>query len=301
MSGSVFFRWLLPAALAAALAIPVQTAGASPMGGGHGMGGGQGMGGMRMGGMGRGGFDGRGMAMRGRPAMSSGSFSHNGTNHFAQHQNLAFGNHNVGRSSNRGDRSVDRRNRALDPRGDRSVDRKDQFRDGHGLADRGVDRRDQALDRGREGREGEEREEREGREEREFFFRNNFFVGFDFAAFGFGWWWGPWWDWWYPSGYYGYYPYYGDYPSYDDPPADNSQYGSQYGSQNGSQYWTDLAKSVQSKLAEQSYYQGSIDGVIGSDTLQAVRQYQADHGLAVTGKIDPKLLDALGVEYKQQS
>ena len=38
MSGSVVFRWLLPAALATALASPVQTA--SPMGGGHGMGGG---------------------------------------------------------------------------------------------------------------------------------------------------------------------------------------------------------------------------------------------------------------------
>jgi len=58
---------------------------------------------------------------------------------------------------------------------------------------------------------------------------------------------------------------------------------------------------VQSKLAEQSYYQGSVDGVIGSTTLEAIRQYQADHGLAVTGKIDPTLLDALGVEYKQQN
>jgi peptidoglycan hydrolase-like protein with peptidoglycan-binding domain len=41
--------------------------------------------------------------------------------------------------------------------------------------------------------------------------------------------------------------------------------------------------------------------VIGSTTLQAIRQYQADHGLAVTGKIDPKLLDALGVEYNKQN
>jgi hypothetical protein len=34
--------------------------------------------------------------------------------------------------------------------------------------------------------------------------------------------------------------------------------------------------------------------------VEAIRQYQADHELAVTGKIDPKLLDALGVEYKQE-
>jgi N-acetylmuramoyl-L-alanine amidase len=57
--------------------------------------------------------------------------------------------------------------------------------------------------------------------------------------------------------------------------------------------------SVQTKLAEQSYYRGAVDGVIGSDTLKAIRRYQADHGLAVTGKIEPKLLDALGIQYSQ--
>jgi hypothetical protein len=75
MSGSVVYRWLLPAAVAALLAIPVQTAGASPMGGGHGMGGGGGHG---MGGMGRAGFGGRGMIMGGRPAMAPRFSSHNG-------------------------------------------------------------------------------------------------------------------------------------------------------------------------------------------------------------------------------
>ena len=44
MSGSVVFRWLLPAAVAALLTIPLQTAAASSMGGGGhgGMGGGHG-------------------------------------------------------------------------------------------------------------------------------------------------------------------------------------------------------------------------------------------------------------------
>jgi hypothetical protein len=317
MSGSVVFRWLLPAAVAALLAIPVQSAGASPMGGGHGMGGmggGRGMGGMGgmhgMGGMGRSAFGGRGM-MGGRPAMAPRffsrngmNFSHNGTNHVAEHHNLASSNHNVGRSSNRSSRSANPR---------------DPSRDSHRLADRSADPRNQASNRWREGEgrhegeereeheafegrhEGEEHEEHEAFERRDFFFRNHFFVGFDFAAFGLGWWWGPWWDWWYPWDYYSYYPYYGYSPCYDDPSGDTSSYGSQYGSQEGAQYWADLAKSVQSKLAEQSYYHGSIDGVIGSDTLQAIRQYQTDHGLAVTGKIDPKLLDDLGVEYKQQN
>jgi hypothetical protein len=44
-----------------------------------------------------------------------------------------------------------------------------------------------------------------------------------------------------------------------------------------------------------------IDGVIGSATIEAVRKFQADHGLTRTGKIDPKLLDALGINYKAQS
>ncbi|MBV8278049.1 MAG: peptidoglycan-binding protein [Verrucomicrobia bacterium] len=335
MSGSVVFRWLLPAALAALLAIAVQTAGAHSMGGGGGHG---------MGGMGRGGFGGRGM-MRGRPAMSAHFFSRSRMNGFANHQNLAFRNHNFDRSINR----------------DRSIDRRDRVRDSHGLPDRGVDRRDAALDRDdREGR-GDEQEgrgdEREGRQdiregrqdirqgnvqegrqdiregrqdiregrqdiregrqdvrearegrfehgEREFFFRHNFFVGFNFGAFGWwpGWWgwgWGgPWWwgwdGWAYPYPYCDYgYPYGYSYDAYDDPPASDSQYGSQ-------EYWSDLAMSVQSKLADDGYYHGQIDGVLSSDTLEAIRQFQSEHGLAVDGKIEPKLLDALGIQHNQQ-
>jgi peptidoglycan hydrolase-like protein with peptidoglycan-binding domain len=56
--------------------------------------------------------------------------------------------------------------------------------------------------------------------------------------------------------------------------------------------------SVQTKLADQGYYHGQVDGVIGSDTIEAVRQFQADHGLPRTGKIDPKLLKSLGITYK---
>jgi His-Xaa-Ser repeat protein HxsA len=59
--------------------------------------------------------------------------------------------------------------------------------------------------------------------------------------------------------------------------------------------------SVQTKLADQGYYHGQIDGVIGSGTTEAIRKFQADHGLTSTGKIDPKLLDALGINYKAQS
>jgi hypothetical protein len=119
--------------------------------------------------------------------------------------------------------------------------------------------------------------------EREVFVRHNFFV-FDFAAFGWPWW--GWDGWWYP------YPYYAYYPYYDDPAISDSQYGAEY--------WNNLAMSVQSKLAEQGYYHEQVDGIIGSGTIQAIRQFQADHGLSVTGKIDPKLLKALGIKYTAQ-
>src|ERR1700741_2723079 len=285
MSGSVVFRWLLPAGLAALLTIPFQTAAASGMGGGGhgGMGGGHGMGGM-----GRGGFGGRGMMMHSRPATGSRffsrsgtNFSHNGVNHFASHQNFASRNHDFNRFNGRGDRSLDRR---------------DQFRDSHGLADRGVDRADHFRDN---------HFGRFDRDDRRLFFNHNFFVGFNFGAFGWwpGWWgwgWGgPWWwgwdGWAYPYAYCDYgCPYGYDYSAnYDDPPPSDSQYGSK-------EYWSDLAMSVQTKLTDDGYYHGQIDGVLGSGSLEAIRQFQSDHGLAVDGKIDPKLLDALGIQSTQQ-
>jgi Putative peptidoglycan binding domain len=264
MSGSVFFRWLVPAGLAALLAIPFQSAGAHSMGGG-GMGGGHGMGGM-----GRAGFGGRGTMMRSRSATSARffrgngmNFSHNGMDRFGNRQNFA----SRSRAFNSHDRLADRGDRFRDNR----FDRDDRFR-------------------------------RFDRDDRRFFFRNNFFVGFNFGAFGWwpGWWWGgPWWwgwdGWAYPYAYSDYgYPYGYDYSAnYDDPPPSDSQYGSK-------EYWSDLAMSVQSKLTDDGYYHGEIDGVLGSGTLEAVRQFQTDHGLDVTGKIDPALLSALGIKTDQQ-
>ena len=282
MSRSVVFRWLVPAALAALLAIPIQTAEGSHMGGG---GGGMG-GGHAMGGMGRGGFGGRGM-MGGRAPMSSRFFSHNGmnfnhngVNHFASHQNLASRNHDFNRFNGRSERSLDRR---------------DQFRDSHGLADRGIDRADRFRDNRFNRFDRDDRFNRFDRDDRRFFFNHNFFVGFNFGAFG---WWPGWWGWdgWaYPYAYTDYgYPYGYDYSAYDDPPGNDSQYGSK-------EYWSDLAMSVQTKLTDDGYYHGQIDGVLGSGSLEAIRQFQSDHGLAVTGKIDPNLLNALGIQSNQQN
>jgi hypothetical protein len=107
-----------------------------------------------------------------------------------------------------------------------------------------------------------------------FFHHRHFFFGFDFASFGF--------PWWYP--YYYDYPY--DYSYYDNGPAYDYQ------------YWNDLAVSVQSELARRGYYRGAIDGVIGSGSRDAIRAFQAAQGLPVTGVIDRKVLKTLGVSYR---
>ena len=121
----------------------------------------------------------------------------------------------------------------------------------------------------------------------DFFFRHRFFVGFDFAAFGF--------PGWYP--YDGYpYPdaYYDDPYSYNDTPSSDTGDSTPY----GTQYWSNLAMSVQTKLAQRGYYHGSIDGVLGSSSQQAIKQFQAAKGMRVTGRIDPKLLKSLDISYK---
>jgi len=48
-------------------------------------------------------------------------------------------------------------------------------------------------------------------------------------------------------------------------------------------------KNVQANLASLGYNPGPIDGKAGGQTRAAVRQYQADHGLAVNGEMAPDL------------
>lgn len=52
---------------------------------------------------------------------------------------------------------------------------------------------------------------------------------------------------------------------------------------------------VQQDLANDGYYQGPIDGVIGPGTRAAIAAFQRDNGLAVTGTITPGLLNLLGI------
>jgi Putative peptidoglycan binding domain len=103
----------------------------------------------------------------------------------------------------------------------------------------------------------------------------------------------------YPYGYgygygYGYYPYgtYGDGAYYDDSYATDQSAPDAAPNQaeydNGSQ-----VSNVQSALAREGYYDGAIDGRLGPSTQKALRRFQRDHGLPVTGGVTRGVIEAL--------
>lgn len=53
--------------------------------------------------------------------------------------------------------------------------------------------------------------------------------------------------------------------------------------------------SVQLALRALGYYNGAIDGIIGSASRSALSRFQADYGLTVTGTITPEVLRALRI------
>jgi len=90
-------------------------------------------------------------------------------------------------------------------------------------------------------------------------------------------------DWTYP--YFGIYPYVGNgYPEYG-----SDYYGPNHATGNS------LGAQVQQDLADQGYYQGPIDGIVGPATQAAIVAYQQANGLPVSGVIDTPLLRSLGI------
>jgi hypothetical protein len=99
--------------------------------------------------------------------------------------------------------------------------------------------------------------------------------------------------------YFAYYdaPYYDTY--YAGPSVGVSASTGPYGSYRGApvdDHSDDLAIDVQRALRRDGYYRGSIDGDIGSGTRAAIRQFQYDHHLEVTGRIDRALLHSLDLD-----
>jgi len=59
--------------------------------------------------------------------------------------------------------------------------------------------------------------------------------------------------------------------------------------------FTDTAKRVQRGLKAFGYYDGAIDGIIGKSSRAALKTFQTDFSLKVTGTITPEVLKALGI------
>ena len=60
-------------------------------------------------------------------------------------------------------------------------------------------------------------------------------------------------------------------------------------------------KQIQTKLKQWGYYTGSVDGIFGSKTYQAVRKFQAKNGLTVDGIVGSQTLAALGINSSSTS
>jgi hypothetical protein len=99
----------------------------------------------------------------------------------------------------------------------------------------------------------------------------------------------------YHSGYWGYshWPYYRFGPT-----LGFSFYSRPYTVYRGytaTQYADGLAADVQRELRRRGYYRGAIDGDIGPGSRAAIRAFQSDYGLRITGRIDSTLLRVLRI------
>jgi peptidoglycan hydrolase-like protein with peptidoglycan-binding domain len=95
------------------------------------------------------------------------------------------------------------------------------------------------------------------------------------------------------GGYSGYDPYGYDYPStnYNYPVTGESDLDT---SNYDGTTW--LGVEVQRALAREGYYDGPLDGVVGTGMHVAISQFQHDNDLPITGTINGRLLRALGLK-----
>ncbi len=52
---------------------------------------------------------------------------------------------------------------------------------------------------------------------------------------------------------------------------------------------------AQTKLKRQGFYDGTVDGQMGSQTSAAIRRYQLAQNLKVTGELNPQTMNSLGL------
>ena len=105
---------------------------------------------------------------------------------------------------------------------------------------------------------------------------------------------------WYPYTYgygygYGYYPYdsYYDSGAYYDDGYQPTEYSQTAYTPQSEEVDDSRVSEVQRALARAGYYDGAIDGEMGADTRRALRRYQSDRGLPVTGTITRGVIESL--------
>ena len=60
-------------------------------------------------------------------------------------------------------------------------------------------------------------------------------------------------------------------------------------------------RQIQTKLKRWGYYNGNVDGIFGSQTLEAVKYFQRKNGLTVDGIAGPATLKAMGIYSSSNS
>ena len=90
------------------------------------------------------------------------------------------------------------------------------------------------------------------------------------------------------SGYNNYYSYYGGYP-YGSYSNNYSYYAPTY------RYNGSTVAAVQQRLGRLGYYHGTVDGVMGPQTRNAIAAFESRNGLGVDGTISRSLLNSLGL------
>jgi peptidoglycan hydrolase-like protein with peptidoglycan-binding domain len=60
-------------------------------------------------------------------------------------------------------------------------------------------------------------------------------------------------------------------------------------------------KAVEEALQQKGYKVGRVDGVADDDARKAIRSFQKDNGLSITGMIDQRTADKLGVRISNSN
>lgn len=63
----------------------------------------------------------------------------------------------------------------------------------------------------------------------------------------------------------------------------------------GGRFSTNLIRAAQSSLEMKGYDPKGVDGILGPNTAAAIRAFQEEHDMPVTGTIDRRLLLMLGL------